>query len=110
VEDVIRRLGPPAGPQSDSVAAPTPATPHEANGNGNGACGCHGGGRHFGIFEDPREACAAAQEAFLQLSQKGIAGRRTVIDIVKKMATANAESWGRQELEETKIGRLDHKI
>ena len=28
----------------------------------------------------------------------------------RRMAEANAEEWGRIELEETKIGRLDHKI
>lgn len=108
VQDVIQRLGAQA-PQSQSGASPTPAAPHAAHGP-NG-CSCHnGGGRHFGIFEDPQEACAAAHDAFLQLSQKGLAGRRTVVEIVKKMASANAQAWGRLELEETKIGRLDHKI
>ena len=33
-----------------------------------------------------------------------------VNDKLKAMAEANAETWGRIELEETKIGRLDHKI
>ena len=33
-----------------------------------------------------------------------------MVDIVKSMCTANAESWGKFELDETKIGRLDHKI
>ncbi len=36
--------------------------------------------------------------------------RRKVVEIVKTMAAANAETWGKLELEETKIGRLDHKI
>lgn len=107
VEEVIQRLGPPVEPQSQSFASPTPAAPHAAN--GNGACDCRGG-HDFGVFEDPHKACEAAHEAFLQLSKKGLEGRRKVIEIVKKMATANAEPWGRQELEETKIGRLDHKI
>src|SRR5207247_5386702 len=31
-------------------------------------------------------------------------------EIVKGMAESKAEEWGRIELEETKIGRLDHKI
>ena len=33
-----------------------------------------------------------------------------IVEIVKAMAEDNAEAWGKIELEETKIGRLDHKI
>src|SRR6185436_12316883 len=62
------------------------------------------------VFADANEACAAAHEAFLQLQEKGVAARRKVEEIVKELAEKNAEAWGRQELEETKIGRLDHKI
>ena len=62
------------------------------------------------MFQDADEACAAAHEAFLQLQKKGVAARRKIVEIVKTMAEANAEAWGRLELEETKIGRLDHKI
>src|SRR6185295_16178871 len=64
----------------------------------------------YGVFQDANEACAAAHSGFLQLKQKGIAARAKIIEIVKNMADANAEPWGRIELEETKIGRLDHKI
>ena len=64
----------------------------------------------FGVFQDANEACAAAQEAFLQLQQKGVAARRKIEEIVKTMAEKNAEAWGKLELDETKIGRLDHKI
>ena len=46
----------------------------------------------------------------MQLQQKGVEARRKVVDIIKKMCEANATEWGRIELEETKIGRLDHKI
>lgn len=64
----------------------------------------------FGVFATADEACAAAQEAFLQLQQKGVAARRKIEEIVKTMAEKNAETWGKIEFEETKIGRLDHKI
>lgn len=64
----------------------------------------------FGIFSDANEACAAAQEAFQLLSKSGVAGRLKVIEIVKSLCERNAAEWGRLELEETKIGRLDHKI
>lgn len=64
----------------------------------------------FGVFPDANEACAAAQEAFQQLSDAGVAGRKKVVELVKEICWAKAEEWGRLELEETKIGRLDHKI
>lgn len=83
-------------------------------------CGCNGDKRRsssssgfrgkFGIFSDANEACAAAHEAFLQLREKGVGARRKVEEIVKTLADKNAELWGKLELEETKIGRLDHKI
>ncbi|HTY85917.1 MAG TPA: aldehyde dehydrogenase [Candidatus Acidoferrum sp.] len=64
----------------------------------------------FGVFQDASEACAAAQEAYLQLQEKGVAARRKIEEIVKTLAEKNAEAWGKLELDETKIGRLDHKI
>lgn len=64
----------------------------------------------YGVFATADEACAAAQEAFLQLKQKGVAARRKIEEIVKALAEKNAEAWGKIEFEETKIGRLDHKI
>ncbi len=45
--------------------------------------------------------------AFLEL---GVAGRNKIVEIVKDISCAKASEWGRMELEETKIGRLDHKI
>ena len=66
-------------------------------------------GKH-GVFTCVNEAASAANDAFLQLKKKGVAGRAKVIEIVKSMAVANADAWGRFEMEETKIGRVDHKI
>src|SRR5436190_15998228 len=103
VQEVLGRLG-------GSVAAPA-ARP--ATGNGKADCGCHkrnGPAKNFGVFNDAAQACAAAADAFAQLQEKGVEARRKIVDIVKTMADANAREWGRIELEETKIGRLDHKI
>jgi aldehyde dehydrogenase len=119
IEDVLGRLN------RGSVSAPTnPALAPSSVATGpstgvNPACGCPTGRattggessrNRFGVFEDADEACAAAQEAFLQLSAKGVSGRVKVIRIIKELSLANANEWGRIELEETKIGRLDHKI
>ena len=108
VAEVLSRLG---RQTSAAPAAPT-AAPAGSCGCGNGhaskpASGFRG---KFGVFQDANEACAAAQEAFEQLRKKGVAARAKIEEIVKTMAEKNAEEWGRIELEETKIGRLDHKI
>jgi aldehyde dehydrogenase len=92
-----------------------PSTPTNASPD----CGCNGKAKSktapglrgkFGVFADADEACAAAQEAFVQLQKKGVEARRKIETIVKTLAEKNAEEWGRLELDETKIGRLDHKI
>lgn len=63
-----------------------------------------------GVFATADEACAAAHEAFLKLRALGFAGRAKIIDIVKRTCTEKAVEWGKLEFEETRIGRLDHKI
>ncbi len=109
VSEVLGRLG-----ANGSATNPSAIAAGAANAT---SCGCgvkKGGGAgfrgKFGVFQDAEEACAAAQEAFVQLQKKGIAGRRRIEEIVKDLSETNAEEWGRMELEETKIGRLDHKI
>src|SRR5262249_30257493 len=49
-------------------------------------------------------------QAFRQLQQKGVAARSKIEEIIKTLCDRNAEPWGKLELDETKIGRLDHKI
>jgi aldehyde dehydrogenase len=113
VDEVLGRLGGTAAP-----GAQAPSTRAALSANGAPAekpCGC--GARHsgngagkYGVFATAAEACDAAQGAFLQLQKKGVTARAKVVEIIKTMAEANAVEWGRIELEETKIGRLDHKI
>ena len=106
VEEVLRGLGrvPAAAP------APRPAAPASAPTPSRAAASTASRGPRFGVFSDVNEACAAAQAAFEQLKGKGMAGRAKVVEIVKDMCTAKAEAWGKFEFEETKIGRLEHKI
>ena len=104
VDEVMRGLGgrapaASAAPAAASKPAAAPSAPRSVS-----------KGPRYGVFEDVNEACAAAQVAFEQLTEKGIAGRAKVIEIVKEMVTAKAVEWGKFEFEETKIGRLDHKI
>src|SRR6266850_7880377 len=103
VAEVLGRLGHSAG------GSPAPAKEPCGCGNGH-VSGSPSGRGKYGVFQDANEACAAAHAAFLKLKEKGMAARAKVVEIVKSMAEANAAEWGRLELEETKIGRLDHKI
>ena len=73
-------------------------------------CGCAGSDGKFGVFTCVDKAAEAAHAAHLKLKKAGVAARSRVIEIVKTMAVGNAEAWGKFEMEETKIGRLDHKI
>lgn len=112
VSEVLGRLGTaaiPATPSPVPAAAPAAAASCGCGGRGAGS-GSPGFRGRFGVFQDASEASAAAQEAFLQLQKKGVAARRKIEEIVKTLAERNAQEWGRIELEETKIGRLDHKI
>jgi aldehyde dehydrogenase len=90
VESVVAKLGVPAVPQA---AVPT------AKPSGT-----------LGVFDCVTRAAEAANDAHLQLKKQGVAGRAKVIEIVKHLAVSHAEPWGRFEMEETKIGRVDHKI
>jgi aldehyde dehydrogenase len=111
VAEVLGRLGGPApAPKTASGPAPAPKTDCGCGGKGAAGAGRPALRGKFGVFEDAHEACAAAHEAFLQLQKAGMAARQKIVEIVKTLAEANAETWGRIELEETKIGRLDHKI
>ena len=111
VTEVLGRLGrqPSGAPvaAAPKPAAPTPAASPPA---APSVAPARNGGRRFGVFEDADAAAEAAQQAYEQLAAQGVAGRRKVIEIVKELCYRNAREWGRIELEETKIGRLDHKI
>src|SRR5437763_9756621 len=63
-----------------------------------------------GIFSKVDEAAAAAGEAQKKLVRLSIDDRDAIVKLLKYMAKQNAQAWGKLELDETKIGRLDHKI
>ena len=99
VEDVLAKLGqaqPAAAAALPAGRAPAPSVAPSA-------------GRH-GVFESAERASEEAYAAFLKLKKLGVEGRAKAIAAVKGLCVANAAEWGRFELEETKIGRLDHKI
>ena len=66
-------------------------------------------GRH-GIFTCPDEAVAAARDAFEQLSERGLEERKRIIGHIRRISIEQCVELGTMEMEETKIGRLEHKI
>ena len=80
--------------------------------NGHGALPVSGKsfqGR-FGLFTDVNEAVSAAREAFERLSRMTIDDRRRIIEHIRRIAIRDCVELGTMEMEETKIGRLVHKI
>jgi len=66
-------------------------------------------GRH-GIFTCVDEAVAAATVAFEQLSERSLEDRKRIIDHIRRISIEQSVELGTMEMEETKIGRLVHKI
>ncbi|MBI4581840.1 MAG: aldehyde dehydrogenase EutE [Planctomycetes bacterium] len=63
-----------------------------------------------GVFQNVGDAVAAAKAAFQQLAGAKIETRAKAIQCIRDIVIGQAEEMARFELEETKIGRLDHKI
>ncbi len=64
----------------------------------------------FGIFDCVDEAVAAARKAFEELSCRTIEDRKRIIDHIRRISIEQCVELGTMEMEETKIGRLEHKI
>lgn len=63
-----------------------------------------------GVFATADEAVSAADEAFVAFRRRALADRSAIVERIKRICVEQAEELGRRELEETGIGRLDHKI
>ena len=63
-----------------------------------------------GVFQDANEGIAATREAFEQLSERGMEDRRKIIDHIRRISIADCVELGTMEMNETKVGRLAHKI
>jgi aldehyde dehydrogenase len=85
-------------PVSAPVRAPAPSKA------GNSAAA------HDGVFLTVDEAVNAAYEAQKKVEKMSLEERGRMISIVRRTCIDRSEELGRMELEETKVGRLDHKI
>src|SRR5262249_39694402 len=80
---------------------------HMRNGR---AAPSNGKTRAWGVFDDVNAAVAAAAAAQSQFEKRGLDDRRKAIDRIRRICIDQADGPCREELEGTKIGRLDHKI
>ena len=79
-------------------------------GNGNGAPVGGGHQGRFGLFTNVDQAVAASREAFERLSRCTLEDRTRIIAHIRRIAIDQCVELGTMEMEETKIGRLPHKI
>jgi aldehyde dehydrogenase len=64
----------------------------------------------YGIYSKVDDAVAAATDSQKKLVRLSLDDRDAIVKLIKSMAKENAQAWGKMELDETQIGRLDHKI
>lgn len=64
----------------------------------------------WGVFEDVDAAVAAATAAQKEFEARGLEDRRKAVQCIRRVCIEQAQKLGREEFEETKIGRADHKI
>src|SRR5581483_6680662 len=63
-----------------------------------------------GVFATVDEAVEAAHEAQKAVAAMSLEERGRMIDIIRGICHDRRQELGRMELEETRVGRLDHKI
>jgi aldehyde dehydrogenase len=66
-------------------------------------------GRH-GVFHNVEEAISAASYAFDELSRRTVEDRRRIISHIRRISIEQSVELGTMEMNETRIGRLEHKI
>ena len=75
---------------------------------GGGASKSYAG--RYGLFDDPHEAVDASRDAFEELSRRTIAERKKMLVQIRRICIEQSVELGTMEMQETKIGRLEHKI
>ncbi len=64
----------------------------------------------LGIYPTADAAVSASEAAFEAFKTRPLGDRKKAIDCIRNICHDQAEELGKAELDETKIGRLDHKI
>jgi aldehyde dehydrogenase len=110
VSEVMRRLGNRSGGASSSRGGVRAGEDEPANDGIREQHRVNVPVGQYGIFDDVDKAVAAATEAQKKLVKLSLDERDAIVKLVKQMAKDNAVAWGQMEYDETRIGRLDHKI
>ncbi|HKI34358.1 MAG TPA: aldehyde dehydrogenase family protein [Gemmataceae bacterium] len=82
---------------------------HVRNGHARAPSG-NGRAQRWGVFDEVGAAVAAAAEAQREFERRGLDDRRRTVQCIRDICSKQADSLGREELEETEIGRLEHKV
>lgn len=85
------------------------ATPSAGSSSSAGAAAPASGGRD-GVFGDVDSAVAAAKAAQKRLAAATLETRGQAVQCIRDICIRQADELGKLELDETQIGRLDHKI
>jgi aldehyde dehydrogenase len=78
--------------------------------NGSAAGNTSSAPERFGLFTCADRAAKAARRAFEQLRARPMDDRKKAIEHIRRISIASAVELGTMEMNETKIGRLQHKI
>jgi aldehyde dehydrogenase len=88
--------------QPQSGSAPAPSAPAPARASNSAA--------RDGVFLTVDEAASAALVAQKKVQEMSLEERGRMISIVRRICIDRSDELGKMELDETKVGRLDHKI
>lgn len=80
------------------------------NAQGLGGPAARSGTGALGVHGSVDDAVAAAKEAQQKFAKVSLELRKRAIDKIRSLCVERRERWGQMELDETQIGRLDHKI
>lgn len=64
----------------------------------------------WGVFDNMNDAVDAAYEAFLLYKERSKQCRKTITDAVRQMTLDHKEEFAKMTVEETRMGRVNHKI
>ncbi len=64
----------------------------------------------WGVFDDMNDAIEAAHEAFFSFKERSLQCKIKITDAVRQMAMDHKEELSKLTVEETTMGRVDHKI
>lgn len=64
----------------------------------------------WGVFEHMNDAVEAAHQAFLEFRERSLECKKDITDAVRQMALDHKEELAAMTVEETGMGRVDHKI